>query len=154
MIHTLYRIKALGSLPLKTLKEMLSKEDYMKCTNSPHIGKTWFKMTTDVFIDFLFWVGPKSLYLTLHCEVYCLAIMFESILMLIVLCPLQQEIEEAADDAARKYYDETTKDDRSDTAITVVMKAAAKNKQQSFKGQFAKHLAIAIQSSVTSFFKR
>jgi hypothetical protein len=35
--------------------------------------------------------------------------MFESILMLFALCPLQQEIAEAADDMARKYYDETAK---------------------------------------------
>jgi hypothetical protein len=55
--------------------------------------------------------------------------MFESILMLIALCPLQQEIAEATDDAARKYYDEATKEDRSDTAVTAVMRAAAKSKQ-------------------------
>jgi hypothetical protein len=63
--------------------------------------------------------------------------------MLITLCPLQQEIAEAADDVARKYYDETAKKDRSDTAITVVMRAATRSRQQSFRGQFAKHLAIA-----------
>jgi hypothetical protein len=69
--------------------------------------------------------------------------MFESILMFFALCPLQQEIAEAADDAARKYYDETAKEDRSDTTVTVLMRAAAKTRQQSFRGQFAKHLAIA-----------
>jgi hypothetical protein len=143
MVHTLYRVKALGALPLETLKEMLSEEDYSKCASSPHIAKTWFKMTTDVVIAFFFRVGPKSLHLIIHCEVYCLAIMFESIQMLIALCPLQQEIAEAADDAARKYYDDTAKEDRSDTAITALMRAAARSKQQSFRGQFAKHLAIA-----------
>jgi len=56
---------------------------------------------------------------------------------------LQQEIAEAADVAARKYYEETAKEDWSDTAVTAVMRAAAKSKQQSFRGQFAKHLAIA-----------
>jgi hypothetical protein len=91
-------------------------------------------MTTDVFIAFLFRVGPKSLHLFLHCEVYYLAIIDDSILMLITLCPLQQEIAEAADDAVRKYYDETTKEDRSDTAITTLMRAAAKTRQQSFRG--------------------
>jgi hypothetical protein len=63
--------------------------------------------------------------------------------MLFVLCPLQQEIAEAADDVVRKYYDETAKEDRSDTAVTAVMRAASKTRQQSFRGQFAKHLAIA-----------
>jgi hypothetical protein len=143
MVHTLYCVKALGALPLETLKEMLSEEDYSKCACNPHIAKTWFKMTTDVFIAFLFRVGPKSLHLIIHCEVYYLTIMFESIQMLIALCPLQQEIAEAADDAARKYYDETAKEGRSDTAVTALMRAAARSKQQSFKGQFIKHLAIA-----------
>jgi hypothetical protein len=122
---------------------MLSEEDYRKCASSPHIGKTSFKMTIDVFIAFFFRVGPKSLHLFLHCEVYYLAIMFESILMLFALCPLQQEIAEAADDAARKYYDETAKEDRSNTDVTAVMRATARSRQQYFKGQFAKHLAIA-----------
>jgi hypothetical protein len=143
MVHTLYRVKALGSLPLETLKEMFNEEDFRKCASSPHIAKTWFQMTIDVFIAFLFQVGPESHHLIFHSEVHCLAIMFESILMLFALCPLQQEIAEAADDVARKYYDETAKEDRSDTVITAVMRAAAKTRQQSFRGQFAKHLAIA-----------
>ena len=70
--------------------------------------------------------------------------MIESLQMLIVvLCPLQQEIAEAADEAARKYYDETEPHDRSDTDVTALMRAAARSKQQSFRGQFAKHLAVA-----------
>ena len=69
--------------------------------------------------------------------------MFQTIQMLNTLYPMQQEIAEAADDAARKYYEETAKEDWSDTAITILMRAAAKSKQQSFKGQFAKRLAIA-----------
>ena len=63
--------------------------------------------------------------------------------MLIALCPLQQEIAEAADVAARKYYEETAKEDWSDTAVTALMRAAARSKQQSFRGPFSKHLAIA-----------
>jgi hypothetical protein len=129
MVHTLYRVKALGSLPRETLKQMLSEEDFRKCASNPYIGKTWFKMIIDVFIAFFFRVGPKSLHLILHCKVYYFSIMFESILMLIALCPLQQEIAEVVDDAARKYYDETAKEDRSDTTVTVVMRAAARSRQ-------------------------
>jgi hypothetical protein len=88
MVHTLYRVKALGSLPLEILKEMLDEEDFRKCASSPHIGKTWFKMTIDVFSAFLFRVGPESHHLILHSEVHCLAIMFKSILMLFDLCLL------------------------------------------------------------------
>ena len=55
---------------------------------------------------------------------------------------MQQEIVEAFDDAMRKYYDETSKEERYNTSVIAVMKVAAKNKQQSFKGQFFKYLAI------------
>jgi hypothetical protein len=56
---------------------------------------------------------------------------------------LQQEIAEASNDVARKYYDETPKEERYNAGVTTIMKAAAKTKQQSFKGQFFKYLAIA-----------
>jgi phosphoenolpyruvate synthase/pyruvate phosphate dikinase len=56
---------------------------------------------------------------------------------------LQQEIAEALDDAARKYYDETPKEERSDTEVTAVMRAAAKTKRHSFRGQFSKFTTVA-----------
>jgi hypothetical protein len=65
------------------------------------------------------------------------------ILMLIPICHFQQEIAEASDDVARKYYEETPKEDRNDTAVTAIMRHATKSRQHSFKGQFAKSLAIA-----------
>jgi hypothetical protein len=63
--------------------------------------------------------------------------------MLLNHCQLQQEIGEASDDAARKYYDETPMKDRNNTGVTAAMKAAAKTKHHSFKGQFFKYLSIA-----------
>jgi hypothetical protein len=66
---------------------------------------------------------------------------------------LQQEIAEALDDAARKYYDETPKDERNDSEVTAVMKAVAKTKLQSFKGQFSKYTAIANPKFGDEFFK-
>jgi hypothetical protein len=56
---------------------------------------------------------------------------------------LQQEIGEASDDAARKYYDETPLEDRTDTGVTAAMRAAAKTRHHTFKGQFFKYLSIA-----------
>jgi hypothetical protein len=63
--------------------------------------------------------------------------------MLVSQCQFQQEIGEASDDAARKYYNETPKEDRNDAGVTAAMRAAAKNKHHSFKGQFFKYLSIA-----------
>jgi hypothetical protein len=63
--------------------------------------------------------------------------------MLIIHCHLQQEIGEASDDAARKYYDEIPMEDRTDTGVTTAMRAAAKTRHHTFKGQFFKYLSIA-----------
>jgi hypothetical protein len=60
-----------------------------------------------------------------------------------VHCHLQQEIGEASDDAARKYYDETPLEDRTDSGVTAAMRAAAKTRHHTFKGQFFKYLSIA-----------
>jgi hypothetical protein len=56
---------------------------------------------------------------------------------------LQQEIAEASNDAARKYYDETPADERSTSEVTALMRAVAKTKHQSFKGQFSKYTVVA-----------
>ena len=63
--------------------------------------------------------------------------------MLVNLCKIQQEIGKASDDAARKYYDETPIEDRTDIGVTAAIRATAKLKHQSFKGQFFKYLSIA-----------
>jgi hypothetical protein len=56
MVHILHRVKVVGSQPLDSMKELPTIEEYQRCVQSPQIGKTWYKMTTDVFVAFLFWV--------------------------------------------------------------------------------------------------
>jgi hypothetical protein len=63
--------------------------------------------------------------------------------MFVPLILLQQEIEEASDDAARKYYEDIPKTKRTSLGVAVVMRAVAKAKQQSFKGQFSKFTVVA-----------
>jgi hypothetical protein len=41
-------------MPLESLKIWLIQEEYRMCANSLHIGKTWFNLTTDVFVALLF----------------------------------------------------------------------------------------------------
>jgi hypothetical protein len=38
-----------GWMPLES-----HEEEYRRCANSPHIEKTWFNLTTDVFVSLLF----------------------------------------------------------------------------------------------------
>ena len=48
--------KSSGLLATESLKDMFSKEEYRKYAISPYIGKSWSKLTTNVFVAFLFWV--------------------------------------------------------------------------------------------------
>jgi hypothetical protein len=65
------------------------------------------------------------------------------ILIFVPLIRLQQEISEASDDASKKYYEITPEKDRTGSGVTKVMRAAAKSKHQSFKGQFSKFTTVA-----------
>jgi hypothetical protein len=49
-------VKAFGSQPLDTFKGMLTEDEYRRCESNTQLGNTWFKLTTDVFIAFLFQV--------------------------------------------------------------------------------------------------
>ena len=50
---------------------------------------------------------------------------------------------EASDDATRKYYEEIPEAEKTILGVTTVMRATAKTKQNSFKGQFSKFIAIS-----------
>jgi hypothetical protein len=80
-------------------------------------------------------------------QVRCLELPLHSypsfILMIVFFTYWQQEIADASNDAARKYYEETAEVDRTVSGVTAMMRAAAKAKQQSFKGQFSKFTAVA-----------
>jgi hypothetical protein len=57
IVHTLHRVKAFGSQPLESFKEMLTLDEYRKCESNQQLGKTWFNLTMDVFVSFLFRVS-------------------------------------------------------------------------------------------------
>jgi hypothetical protein len=57
IVYTLHRVKAFGSQPLESFKEMLTPDEYRKCESNQQLGKTWLNLTTDVFVSFLFWVS-------------------------------------------------------------------------------------------------
>jgi hypothetical protein len=57
IVHILHRVKAFGNQPLESFKEMLTPDEYRKCESNQQLGKTWFNLTTDVFVSFLFQVS-------------------------------------------------------------------------------------------------
>jgi hypothetical protein len=146
MVHILHRVKATGIQPLESFKDLLTEEEYQKCKASTMRGKTWYDLTTDVFVAYLFRVrGALDFILN-----YFIALVILSLLECYLECltcqataSSQQEIAEASDEATRKYVEETPEGERSDSGVTVAMRAAAKNKIQSYRGQFSKYLTIA-----------
>ena len=63
LVHILYRVKAIGMQHLESLKDLITDEECKKCKSSKMLGKTWFNLTTDVFIVFLFKVkDPYTFY--------------------------------------------------------------------------------------------
>jgi hypothetical protein len=54
MVYTIHGVKVVGSMPLESFKDLLTEEEFRKCANSPHLGKAWFKLTSEVFISYLF----------------------------------------------------------------------------------------------------
>jgi hypothetical protein len=151
MVHTLHRVKVVGSQPLKSFKDLFTKEEFKRCSQSLHNGKTWFKLKTNVIVAFLCWVIFRlyhSCYVLLviiqtYLEGSCLVIFCASLLILVPPSYLHQEIAEASSEAAKKYYEETPIDKESASGVTAVMRAAAKSKHQPFKGQFLKYIVVA-----------
>jgi hypothetical protein len=133
----------------------------LEAMESPHSGKTWFKLTTNVFVAFFFWVIfilhhyclALLVYILICLKGSCLAVIYASILMLVPLSLLQQEIAEASDEVARKYYGETLEEEKSNSRVIAMMKAVAKTKHQSLKSQFSNFTAITNSKLGDQFLK-
>jgi hypothetical protein len=68
IVHVLHRVKAFGSQPLESFKEMLTPDEYWKCESNQQLGKTWFNLTMDVFVSFFFWMSDylATIMIALH----------------------------------------------------------------------------------------
>lgn len=56
----LHRIRTFGALKLEEFQPLISKEDYLTCVNAKSKLQTWYPLTIDVFISFLYkvWLHP------------------------------------------------------------------------------------------------
>ena len=50
----LQRVRTFGSLELKDFKPLLTKKEFKACLESKMLKSTWYPVTMDVFISFLF----------------------------------------------------------------------------------------------------
>jgi hypothetical protein len=60
IVHTLHWVKACGTQPLESFKEILTDVEYQKCKTNPMRGKVWYFLTTEVFVSLLFRVSKTS----------------------------------------------------------------------------------------------
>jgi hypothetical protein len=142
MVHILHHVKATRIQPLESLKGLLTKEEYKKYKSSPMRGKTWLNLTSDVFVAFLLWIRNTLFfqhYSMISLEILSIVQCYLECLTCQATTSLQQEMAEASDEATKKYAEEIPENERSDSGVMAVMRAAAKNKAQSFKGQFSKY---------------
>ena len=56
----LQRVRTFGSLELKDFKPLLTKKEFKACLDSKMLKTTWYPVTMDVFISFLFRVRYLS----------------------------------------------------------------------------------------------
>ena len=56
----LQRVRTFGSLELKDFKPLLTKKEFKACLESKMLKTTWYPVTMDVFISFLFRVRYLS----------------------------------------------------------------------------------------------
>jgi hypothetical protein len=53
-VHILHRVKAVGSMPLDSFKDLLTEEEFKKYASNPHLGKAWFMLISEVLISYFF----------------------------------------------------------------------------------------------------
>jgi len=54
LLAKLFRIRTFGKMELAEFKDLISPIDYMLCDKVTKMRTTWYKLTVDVFIKFLY----------------------------------------------------------------------------------------------------
>jgi hypothetical protein len=113
----LLRIWTFGKMKLKEFKDLIWIGDYKTCESKMEKNPTWYPLTLDVFVKFLY----KVIF-------YIFLLPFSSLKFIpspcTYMCILQREISNAADNAARLYREAILEDWRSTSEIWNVMTKA------------------------------
>ena len=93
-------IRTFGKMRLEEFKDLLSISDYKMCESKMEKTPTWYPMTLDVFVKFLYNVKFVYTFLNFPPPMF-MCVPYPS------LCLFQREISNAADTAARLYREAT-----------------------------------------------
>lgn len=144
----LLRIRTFGRLDLSTFKDLISPSDYKACEKSKEIRPTWYNLTADVFVKFLYKVCiMHSVFpvfqLNFHSDCFCLQCL-----------PLQRDISAQADLAVRQYRETTPIAERNATDIWNVMTKAQERTIKSIRSRtFEKYISVAHPDNGDDFFQ-
>ena len=137
-----------GERELEDFRDLLTPSEYKSCKKVKSSRPTWFPLTVDVFIAFLYRVNIQGLFLLYkHFS--------GNIVYLLTLTFLQAEIARASDEAVEEYMRSTAEKDRTATAVWGVMQIANEKAIKSIKQKdFLKYLAVANPKNGEEFFQQ
>ena len=145
----LLRIRTFGKMKLEEFKDLISAPDYKTCETKMEKNPTWYPLTLDVFVKFLYKV--ISFLSTLHSP------SFSSSILMPYHCTHpsipQREISSVADAAARLYNETTPEDRRSALEIWDTMTKAQDRLIKSIRTRnFEKYISVAHKDNGEDFF--
>ena len=84
----LLRIRTFGKMKLEEFKDLISPQDYKTCEAKMLKNPTWYPLTLDIFVKFLYKVilPPHHFALRAHKHVFILAILFSKDSDILGLC--------------------------------------------------------------------
>ena len=142
----LLRICTFGKMRLEEFKDLLSVADYKMCESKMEKNPTWYPLTLDVFVKFLYKV----------IIVYGFVVFSSSVFMLVPYhsCgSFQREISNASDIAARLYREATPEALLSSTEIWNAMTKAQEKLIKSIRSRnFEKYISVAHKDNGDDFF--
>ena len=139
----LQQIRTFKSLPLEEYTKLISTEDIKICETEKSKHETWYSLTLDIFVAFLYKVSIKS---------------FSSCLtqrpkLLMVLLFLQKEISAAIDAAALQYKDTTPVEDKTASGIWLAMTKAQQKMVKLIRARnFDKYIVVTNPKNGDVFF--
>ena len=142
----LQRIQTFGSLPLEEYTKLISAEDIRICEIEKSKHETWYSLTLDIFVTFLYKVSIKSLSSFSSC-------LIQRPKLLMVPLFLQKEISATENAAALQYKETTPVKDRTAPGIWLAMTKAQQKMVKLIRARnLDKYIAVANPKNDDVFF--
>ena len=141
LVHTLYRMQSIGTMPLTSFKKQLDPKSYKRCEEKS--VETWYSLTRPIFLDYMYSVSSSIfstmffIFIHLHFTLHLYVLINFGFWLI-----LQQELAEASD-IALNHYNETHPLERTSEGVSKAMSAAVNKKRAMLSSSFSKQLAIA-----------